>query len=413
MPMKLIKISLSLLIATLTLSILYKCKVAEKKVEISAVKPPIEGLEVNKNTFTIEPNKEFVFKTSKGSEVIIPANSVVYADGSEITEKVEIEFSEFHNMAEIALSGIPMVYKENGIANNFISGGMFDIKGKAVSGKEVKVKEGENLTINLASNKEGEFDLFLLNEQTGEWSSLNQEIAQNSIDTAPNLPAVPEKSSENDVILDLNISKFNGTYDFESSLWKLMGDLTKSEKLKIARTKWTKYEIEAIDEKSMLYEISLSNSSGDLKAKVTPVLSKSDRNKCKEKVAEEIMKMKQDLTSNFYTPRIVRSVSVDGFGIVNCDVFVVTDQSLTCSYKVDGVTNSNIEFYQFDLTRDMMIKQYEGRIQFNPNSKNLLIGMLPNDEIAIYKPSQYNSLSGLSKDVAVEVNLSKIDKKVS
>ena len=240
-----------------------------------------------------------------------------------------------------------------------------------------------------------------------------EEIVEKELDSVSAMPSVPEKVTSDDVILDLNISKFNGTYDFESSLWKLMGDLTKSEKLKIARTKWTKYEVEPIDEKSMLYEISLSNKSGDVKAKVTPVLSKSDRNKCKEKVAEEIMKMKQDLTSNFYTPRIVRSVSVDGFGIVNCDVFVVTDQSLTCSYKVEGVTNSNIEFYQFDLTRDMMIKQYEGRIQFNPNSKNVLIGMLPNDEIAIYKPSQYNSLSGLSKDVAVEVNLSKIDKKVS
>ncbi|MGB1041080.1 MAG: hypothetical protein ACPGVD_09420, partial [Flavobacteriales bacterium] len=384
-------------------------KVAENKVEISAVKPPIEGLEVNKNTFTIEPNQESVFKTSKGSEVIIPANSVVYADGSEVTEKVEIQFSEFHNMAEIALSGIPMVYYDNGVATNFISGGMFDIKGKAVSGKEVKVKEGENLTINLASNKEGEFDLFSLNETTGEWTILNQEIIQSSIDTAPSLPAVPEKPSENDVILDLNISKFNGTYSFESNMWKVLGNISDNKKKRIRETDWTKYEIETIDEKGLIYSVKLSKKKEELIVQATPVLSPSDRDKCKEGVANEIKSMQKDLASNFYKPRVVRRVNIGGFGTVNCDVFVVTDQNLTCDLKVEGVKTEEIDFVQFDYTQDMMVRVSNGNLQFKPESKNLLVGLLPDDKIAVFTPDQYESLKKMEKGSTVEVELKKMD----
>ena len=313
---------ISLLFAITVFVVLFQCKAIETNAEVSAIQPPIEGLEVNKNTFTHTPSEETTYKTHKGSEVIIPANSLVYEDGTELTENVEIEFSEFHNMAEIALSGIPMVYEEDGVSSNFISGGMFELKGKAASGKGVKVKEGENLTVNLASSKEGEFDLFLLNEKTGEWSKLEQEITQSKIDSAPTLPALQDKPSENDVILDLNISKYNGTYDFESSMWKVLGDISENKKEQISSGNWTKYEIETINEKALIYSVKLSNKKEELTVEATPVLSPTDRDKCKEGIAKEIKSMQKNLASNYYKPRVVRSVQIGGFGVVNHDATV-------------------------------------------------------------------------------------------
>ena len=406
-------LTLKFTFTTILIVLLVKCKTIDKTQIVSVVKPPIEGLEVNKNIFTYSPTKEKIHTTNRGSEVIIPANCLVYADGSAVTENIEIEFKEFHNMAEIALSGIPMLYEENGVPSNFISGGMFEIKGKTLEGEEVMVKEGENITVNLASNKEGNFDLFLLNEKTGKWSALNQEIKEKPIEEATALPTLPNKPNGSDVILDINISKFNGTYGFESNLWKLAGNLSEKNKKKIANTKWTKYEIKVLDEKSMLYELTVSKGLEVIKADVIPVLSPADRDKCQTKIAEEITKMQQDLTSNFYKPKVERTVKITGFGIVNCDVFEVTDQSLICNYLVEGADNNNISFVQFDLTKDMMINVPSKKLQFNRDSKNILVGLLPNQEVAIFTPSQYQEINELPKNSKVDVKFQKLSETIN
>jgi len=63
-----------------------------------------------------------------GTEVHIPANALVRADGSLVSGEVEFELREFRNMAEFVSSGIPMHYADERGSFFFNSGGMFDVR---------------------------------------------------------------------------------------------------------------------------------------------------------------------------------------------------------------------------------------------------------------------------------------------
>ena len=147
----------------------------------------------------------------------------------------------------------------------------------------------------------------------------------------------------------------------------------------------------------------------ELTVEATPVLSPTDRDKCKEGIAKEIKSMQKNLASNYYKPRVVRSVQIGGFGVVNHDVFVVTDHNLVAEFKVEGIKTEDIDFIQFDYSQDMMVRIANGNLQFKPESKNLLVGLLPDDKVAIFTPDQYESLKQKEKGSSVEVELKKMD----
>jgi len=138
----------------------------------SMVKPPFRSVDVAFTTFTVNPTKNDSFTVSSGSRILIPKGALIDSLGFPVTEACDISYREFMGPAEILASGIPMAFKNTAANLNrqFVSAGMFELKGKTVTGKAIRISATIPVVVELASNnsKEG-FSNFYLDVQTGDW----------------------------------------------------------------------------------------------------------------------------------------------------------------------------------------------------------------------------------------------------
>lgn len=86
------------------------------------------------STITVDNQIGARLKYTTGSYLHIPKEAVLDAAGQSIDGTYQIHYREFRNEAEMALSGIPMFYNENGVEEVFNSVGMYEIRATSMSG---------------------------------------------------------------------------------------------------------------------------------------------------------------------------------------------------------------------------------------------------------------------------------------
>ena len=157
------------------------------------VNPLLTSIDVPNESYKINADKGGLIKHHTGTEITIPAIAFEDEEGNIITGEVEIQYREFHDQAEIFLSGIPMEYDTAGEKAIFESAGMMEIKGFQ-DGKRLKIVTNKNFNICMYSkNSDPKFNLYSLDETKGKWnyegkdsiSNLKEEIKIVS-DTAVN-----------------------------------------------------------------------------------------------------------------------------------------------------------------------------------------------------------------------------------
>ena len=154
------------------------------------IKPPVPGTEKKFSSVMIDPSQDALIHSPNGTDIIIPARSIVDLNNNPVTGTVEIRFRELHDVPEIMLSGIPMEYDSAGADYSFSSAGMIQIYGYQ-DNKPVKMEDGKELKIVLASRNGGkEYNFYTLDTTSGKWSYTGKE-AIGAIASAPSLlPAV-------------------------------------------------------------------------------------------------------------------------------------------------------------------------------------------------------------------------------
>ena len=101
--------------------------------------------------FLVNTDRDTTLILNKGSQIEIPASIFRTESGTIVQGKVEIDYREFHSLAQILLSGIPMAYDSAGMKYDFESAGMFQITGKQ-QGHPIFIQTGKSLKVNMASN---------------------------------------------------------------------------------------------------------------------------------------------------------------------------------------------------------------------------------------------------------------------
>lgn len=105
-----------------------------------------------------------------GTEVHIPANALMHADGSPASGEVEFELREFRNLAEFVSSGIPMHYADERGSFFFNSGGMFDVRVNQRS-QPLQLMAGQACDVRFRSTHIlTQPSLFFFDENTGAWT---------------------------------------------------------------------------------------------------------------------------------------------------------------------------------------------------------------------------------------------------
>lgn len=124
--------------------------------------------------FMVNNSQGGVFSASSGTQIHIPANAVVYEDGKAVIGSYTISYREYRNAAEMAFSGIPMLFHDKTGEYQFNSAGMYEIRGMK-DGRSLKLQQAILVDFNCTKNEAG-VNFYQMDDQTGEWTLLKNDL---------------------------------------------------------------------------------------------------------------------------------------------------------------------------------------------------------------------------------------------
>jgi len=378
-----------------------------------AIDRPLKHVKSRADVLMVNPNSGGEFHLKTGTVIRIPKDAFVDATGAIVSELVQIEMEEYHSAADIFLSGITMHYEQNGESAPFESAGMFRIDGKC-NGNSVEVAKGKSIEVELASNtNEGNYDFFQLNSQTANWEKIgtiepsinrDKKIAADSIEqikSAELTSKIPSFAEEGAIVLDLNIDyrKHKQLRDFYGLAWQVESTESANE---IASSDWDYVDLisngRGIDD----FSLQLVNDDNIKEVKVKPVVSREERSRIEKKyaaaIAEEEKERVQvvqntqrrlDNMSNFQ-----RNLSVNGFGIYNCDRVIQYKQPLALKPKfiLDGAELKSLPIYYLLSNDNSAVSQYYSTFNIDQFRYNRLIFILADGNVAYVTNQQLENL---------------------
>lgn len=136
------------------------------------VKPPVKGLDVYPDVYSMNALTGSVLDYGSGTRIIVPAMAFENANGSVVTGNVDITYREFRDPVDVVLSGIPMQYDSGGVTGDFKSAGMFEMNASQ-NGSEVYLREGKTIDMKFAvTDTASGYNFYRLDEQQG-WQYLS------------------------------------------------------------------------------------------------------------------------------------------------------------------------------------------------------------------------------------------------
>lgn len=133
--------------------------------------------------FTVDNSKGGVFSHPSGTQIHIPANAVVYENGKPVIGSYTISYTEYRNPAEMAFSGIPMLFHDKTGEYQFNSAGMYEIRGMK-DGQPLALQKEIIVDFNCTKNEAG-VNFYQLDDKTGEWTLLKNDLFNTAPSTTP------------------------------------------------------------------------------------------------------------------------------------------------------------------------------------------------------------------------------------
>lgn len=124
--------------------------------------------------FTAEQGIQYQSPVSRNT-VRIPANVLVYSDGSPVTGAVDLLFREYRSIADFLAAGMPMHYTDDRGTFFFNSGGMFEVR-VSQNGADLFIAQGKNYEVDFAPTAAlRDASLFYLPDSSNQWGHMTQE----------------------------------------------------------------------------------------------------------------------------------------------------------------------------------------------------------------------------------------------
>jgi hypothetical protein len=301
---------------------------------------PLPNIAPKPTTYRVNPTKENVLHTERGTTITIPKDAFVDDKGRPVKGEVEIAFQEYHTASDVILSGIPMhVISEEGNLEAFETAGMFDISGKDASGHEIRVAENKTLAIELATFKEEKnFNFYSLDKEKGEWKELykNTEVSNNlaKAELNANLEAIelPERPIEvkraqsSDFVFELGIDKAKNPEfkAFDNVLWKLTDNTIEDAQLFSETIR--NPNLTCVDKEKSIFQLTGTARERKISARVQPVLFGSNWKKAQASFSKKLANFKEAAKNkvNLVSRKnkmadLQRNLAVNEFGTYNCD----------------------------------------------------------------------------------------------
>lgn len=393
------------------------------------VNPPLPEADVEYMTFSVDAKKGGSWTAPSGTVITIPKGVFVDADGNKIKGDVELQYREFHDAADIILSGIPMTYDNHGTEENFQTAGMMEITGFQ-DGKPVFIAEGKTVDVSIGSfTPDDDYNLYFLNPEQKQWVDIGRaEIQDNGkkkkglkmLGSSPEAPieptkGIPGKPSEHELGFAADYQEFPELKPFKKIRWEPQ-DRSFMKKNEWAFTEvWTSVELQEVSAENMEYRFNLKNRKRKFSISVKPILEGEDYdkamvkfNKKKAKYDKLLVQRKQEKARLVAQADLLRSFPISGFGIYNCDRFLRMPNIVTINAKVEfpeEVYMDPAKTVIYHVTGDNRAVLTRNGVDFPSfrypaEDRNFLIAILPGAKVGIVDNRAFKALDpyALGKD---------------
>mmetsp|Transcript_26817 Transcript_26817/g.31190 ORF Transcript_26817/g.31190 Transcript_26817/m.31190 type:complete len:434 (-) Transcript_26817:95-1396(-) len=403
------KIYYSLILASLILFGCTTSEVAQKenksKKEDKEVASVIEPMSFDQGAemYTVSAVEADTIFTPTGSTILFEPNSFVDADGKAIKGKVNIEWQEFHSLGEIIASGIPMKYDSAGVANDFESGGMFTIAAN-YKGQPAEIAPGKSVEVNLASMQDTPcYNFYELDEKTGDW---DYKTTKNGEKVEEDAAEVEDQASEaTGTIFEMNLNTHSFPELANQSIlgWQATENLSSKERGWIKQST-TKVRI-AQKNPDGTYQLEAKDKKSSKTYDVTPytedqaMADSQENEKILDAAADELIAYQANVAAG----KVIRSIQITGFGTYNWDVINKRENSLPlyARFSYPKGVNPDLVTLRLISPEENFVVSYnskeDDKFSFDPEKRNLLIGILPNNEIVSMSNAGFDSARGKSR----------------
>jgi hypothetical protein len=419
-------LKLTSIIMIAAISVIYlSCGTTETVVEESSfINPPFEGVDVPVHSFSFNPTVDNEVFTPTGTRIFIPKNAIVDQNGKPITKQAELVFKEYHDMADVIASGIPMTYDSAGVGN-FITAGMFTMTAN-LEGQELAIGKDAFIDVEMASFKDGkEYNFYELDSANKNWSYLGQN------DPKPNERKVVqmEQFKDNNLIdFNINYSAHPELKPFSKIKWIYSGNQKKLDPFKnkwVFKERWRDITLETIDASKGDYIIHLKSNRKNFDFKASPYVV-GDRgeflaqlNSNIDNLNNVILEQKKREEAIEMQANILRAFKIRTFGACNWDTakknwlaagneifdaqFTMKDHEILFSERI----------YFVDKTDDLVTNKMGSRWAEFMSAKGhdqAIIAVLDDNRVAVCSAKSYRNARNAGKD---SFELKPIKKRIS
>lgn len=376
---------------------------------------PLEGAAKPFTTFTVKSDQTTKLNTPTGTQITVPAGAFVFADGSAVTEEVNLQFREFHSAAEIMLSGISMWdWSEDEAWETMQSAGMFEMRASTNDGTLVDLANGVTIDVALASNVEGTYDYWYFDEAAGDWQNEGQNTAvpmpadrlsENVVTSPTPAPTKPVQFDPNQYAVDFiaDYKKFPALAEYEDVVFQYSGtpgsEDDPAENEWIFDQRWDIYDLQATKE-SKVYLLKLENDDNEFTTKVRATLRGDEYRTALADYQRELATFQANVAQmeaqRIQNTRFMRAMAVSRMGVYNYDIYSrweepvfaevdftlpskVQGHDLTAVYLVtdDGAISVNYPAYNYD------------KFNFDRQRNNLVVGMLSDRSLVVVEMQDF------------------------
>jgi len=335
----------------ISLSILGVIYFNELKKYPEGVNPPLDkGVPFTK--IIIDAGKPFTYKAPTGTTIHIPANAMVTKTGKVVKGKVTLNFREFQNADEIALSGIPMQFGADR-TDYFSSAGMMELH--ASKGKEdLQLRKEVQIELAAPFEPDSKYQLYKL-EENKNWGEGRLFDRKTRVKKNGNIGASEKSNDRNKQAREKKSDNKSSNSSPETFEFELVGDQERMPHLKswegvkwrliscdaaleptqALRINWDMIDITKLPEKQGMFSLNFFKESltysGDIittkfNMVATPNLNEADLNATITKFDKDVvaykdimMKVQEEEGRKNTEVSMVSKFSISSFGIYNID----------------------------------------------------------------------------------------------
>ena len=397
----------------------------------SIINAPLPNLDIHFTNYSIDTQRDTVLIYETGSIINIPKNAFLDNEGNIITGKVDIEYREFSNAFDIYLGGIPMQYDSAGTNMIFETAGMLEINATS-NNKPVYANPDNKINIDMNSFEQGErYNLYQLDSTTGEWSNIGkdkveQKNYEDELAKLPTVPPEPKKATQFSFSIGDDTGKYPELNMYENVLFEPVAGKScgfSCTEMRFKKLKYGKYEITFImdyngtilkEEKCICYlafkeGVDYNKALKSYQKKYASSIAK--RAKIKKRLEQEwnnYLKVKQIYSDagmlDFFNKenikslkgenKIIRTLSINNFGFINCDYPSSYPQGAELIAKFTDKNGSKIKLKNIVLIekgRNALFR-YTTNVKFNPTKENILWGITETGNLAYFNSNDFKTV---------------------